>query len=334
MGTKPRGGSNVRAVAGPPGAISAQRTRPVESPVPKTRKIVSLRSRTRRLAPSAEPASTWRPNDLLELASTWTSGDLPMVSVILGTYNRKDLLVPSIESFRRSVGPLSYEIVVADGGSRDGSRQWLSEQSDVVLVSDELKGAVRAFNKAYAASRGKYVALLNDDIVSVDDALLLAVGKLETDRTVGQVACSWGGSGKPFIFETVHGFYYANLGVMPRWLCDIVVSITGGLWSPCYYTYGADTELSCWIYRLGMKVCAIDNARFENKPLFDDLRKKNMRRARADNYTFHHRWPSPDMLDPEGAPPRVGRRELAVLARTTEEAMSGAVQSWEARYGS
>ena len=58
----------------------------------------------------------------------------PMVAVILGTYNRKQHLERALASVRSAVGSLPYEIVVVDGGSTDGSREWLAGEADVVLI--------------------------------------------------------------------------------------------------------------------------------------------------------------------------------------------------------
>ena len=49
------------------------------------------------------------------------------MSVVLGTLDRKRYLKKTIESIRNELegSGIKYEIIVVDGGSRDGTRRWL-----------------------------------------------------------------------------------------------------------------------------------------------------------------------------------------------------------------
>jgi hypothetical protein len=247
----------------------------------------------------------------------------PIVSVLFGTFNRRPLLLKCVEAVRRSVGELPYEIVVCDGGSTDGSRQWLAEQIDVVMVGRRgLTGAVVAFNDCHALSRGRYLVTLNDDCEVQGDAIYQAVRLLEHDTQVGQVAFGYRRS----VDDPKRGFivnflcppkhHYANFGVIRRSLADEARRITGGMWSPAYYTYGADCELSCWVHRLGYAVRACPDLRVVDHEHVDGLRDANHLggRAQRDGKLFWERWAKvPDMLMPRGAMPRMSERELGVL---------------------
>lgn len=317
MPVKPRG-SPVRPVG-----VSrvAARSPTQRGPAPGAAYGSTRPARTRSHRPRAQ---IWRPEDLETLVR---SDDL-MLSVVFGTYNRKFLLQRCVESIRASVGPMIYEIIVADGGSTDGSVQWMEAQPDIRVISGGLNGAVSAFNLGYAAARGRHVALLNDDVYAISDALQLAVAKLESDDAVGQVACAWRSiANTPFRVEPIFDRWYANLGVLPKTIGDRIVKITGGIWSPCYHTYGADTELSCWIYRLGLDVFPLQNAQFEDLHARDTLRKRNDGRARSDSRLFYRRWPKgAHMLRADGPEPAVTPRELEALhadsRRTAEDLRS------------
>jgi len=238
-------------------------------------------------------------------------GDLDL-TIILGTYNRVAHLTRCIESLRKSVGNLTYEFIVCDAGSTDGSREWLAGQPDVVLLGEHVReGAVKAFNKAYLLSRGRHIAIMNDDVEAVDPGgLARAVQSLQAPK-IGQVALPFNrGTDRSFLTETVHGRPYANLGVISRRLAERVWRITGGVWSPCYRTYGADTELSCWVYRLGYEVYVEETARFADIRVKDGLRVTNEKYASEDSQMFWTRWPDAGMIRPSGPLPVVTGLEL------------------------
>lgn len=218
--------------------------------------------------------------------------DSPLVSILFGTYNRRPLLERCVEAIPAAVGPLPYEIVVADGGSTDGSREWLLTQKHTVLVEGGLEGAVKAFNAAFDAARGQYVCTLNDDCVPQPMAVANAIAVLQDNPKVGQIALGFFNEESPtpatsLMFRTLP---YANFGVLPMPLAQHIRDIQGGLWWPGYHTYAGDCELSCWVQRLGWTVLPLASASVLNTPAADGLREANARRARQDARNFYRRW--------------------------------------------
>lgn len=55
------------------------------------------------------------------------------ISVVLGSKNRKKLIKATIESIRGNKFNGSIEIIVIDGGSTDGTCDWLAKQTDILL---------------------------------------------------------------------------------------------------------------------------------------------------------------------------------------------------------
>ncbi|KKL48222.1 hypothetical protein LCGC14_2327690, partial [marine sediment metagenome] len=111
------------------------------------------------------------------------------ISIVFGTYNRFKMLKACVESVRKSVGELDYEIIIVDGGSDDGTREWLIEHKDIIPVLDNrLEGAIRAFNKGFNIAQGKYVVNLNDDLLVEDDAIEVAYKYMEEHPGCGQGA--------------------------------------------------------------------------------------------------------------------------------------------------
>lgn len=220
------------------------------------------------------------------------------LSVIFGTYNRAAVLRRCIEAIRKDLDGRNYEIVVTDGGSTDGSREWLAVQDDVVLVGlRHLGGAVEAFNHAYAASRGDFIATLNDDAAPVGGALRNGVEFLLHRASAGQVAIRLERTrgAEPKVEILYPGSAYANFGVVRRKALEQVVRIQGGFWNPCYRTYGADCELSAWLHHLGWGVDPMEDPALgyiEDYEVHDVLRRENHTQGRAqrDGQLFWKRW--------------------------------------------
>lgn len=86
-----------------------------------------------------------------------------IVSIVVPTYNRLSRLQCCIDKIRRNA-VCPKEIIVVDGGSTDGTREWLAAQSDLrVILEAQREGAVAAFNKGFRIATGCYVMWLNDD---------------------------------------------------------------------------------------------------------------------------------------------------------------------------
>ncbi|OGZ65398.1 MAG: hypothetical protein A3C50_03600 [Candidatus Staskawiczbacteria bacterium RIFCSPHIGHO2_02_FULL_43_16] len=91
----------------------------------------------------------------------------PLVSVIITTFNRKEILAKAIESaLGQTYG--NMEIIIADDGSTDGTYEaviGLKEQHPQIVVfrNEKNLGFVKNLNKAVGLAQGKYIARLDDD---------------------------------------------------------------------------------------------------------------------------------------------------------------------------
>lgn len=83
------------------------------------------------------------------------------VSIVIPTYNRLWSLPDTIASCRRT--HCSYEIVVVDDGSTDGTWDWLKNQPDVLAIRQDNWGKDNAVNRAFANARGEYIRFLDSD---------------------------------------------------------------------------------------------------------------------------------------------------------------------------
>ncbi len=113
------------------------------------------------------------------------------VSFVILSYNTLEYTRQCIESIREHCPAGSYEIVVVDNASSDGSREWLEKQKDLVLVlSDVNLGFPAGCNAGIRAARfANDIFLLNNDVVMMPNALFTARLGLYSDEAVGCVGC-------------------------------------------------------------------------------------------------------------------------------------------------
>ncbi len=224
------------------------------------------------------------------------------LAVVFGTFNRLPLLRKAVESVRNATGSLSYKIIIVDGGSTDGGRQWLATQSDVVLIEQEgpPTGAVKAFNLGFSYAvehRFDFVAHLNDDAeVITKDGFVDAINILNSNPKIGEVAFAFDLYGN-WGFDHVNGKPYANFGVVRREAGEAVARAQGdptgkNWWNTIYKTYGADSEFGVWLWKLGWEVYTANHIQVHDCQAMDDLRKLNdaANPDRLDSKLFWMRW--------------------------------------------
>lgn len=88
------------------------------------------------------------------------------VAIVIPNYNRFATLRGCIESIRSTAGHDDYTIIVVDGGSTDGGREWLDEQDDVTVIDLAERGVPNAVNAGIAAaSEDRDVVRVHADVV-------------------------------------------------------------------------------------------------------------------------------------------------------------------------
>jgi len=87
----------------------------------------------------------------------------PLVSVVIPTHNRRDLLAEAVASVReQTYDPI--EIIVIDDGSGDGTAEMIRERFPRVrLVRQPHRGVSTARNRGIAEAQGEYIAFLDSD---------------------------------------------------------------------------------------------------------------------------------------------------------------------------
>ena len=78
-----------------------------------------------------------------------------LTSIVILSWNTLDFTRECIESIRRFTKEGTYEIIVVDNASEDGSREWLREQTDVRLVENtKNEGFPKGCNQGMALALG------------------------------------------------------------------------------------------------------------------------------------------------------------------------------------
>jgi len=111
----------------------------------------------------------------------------PVLSIVILNYNTRDLLLACLESVYRETRTVSFEILVADNASRDGSVAAVAERFPEVrlFAYDTNLGFPEGNNRAIPSARGRYVLLLNPDTIILDGALDRMVEYLDKHPEVG-----------------------------------------------------------------------------------------------------------------------------------------------------
>jgi GT2 family glycosyltransferase len=93
------------------------------------------------------------------------------ISVAVVNWNRRDHLRACLTSLSCQRGA-NFEVIVVDNGSSDGSAEMARSEFGVrVIANQENLGFCAANNQAFAAARGKFIALLNNDAEAAPDFL-------------------------------------------------------------------------------------------------------------------------------------------------------------------
>ena len=92
-----------------------------------------------------------------------------LISVVIATWDRYPILVRTLPSvLAQEYPPSSFEVVLVDDGSADGTGEWvrsLKPACSLTLIRQERGGPARARNRGIQAASGELLLFLDDDIV-------------------------------------------------------------------------------------------------------------------------------------------------------------------------
>ena len=107
------------------------------------------------------------------------------ISVVIPTYNRKLILKKCLLALEHQIlnkNINSYEVIVIDDGSTDGTTNWLEENKEnfphVVLYEQSHGGPALARNLGVLKSKSEIIIFIDSDLVVLDNFLINHVDKL------------------------------------------------------------------------------------------------------------------------------------------------------------
>ena len=113
------------------------------------------------------------------------------LSISIVTYNSGDMIYQCLESIFNDEYPFSYEVFVVDNHSQDQPvTNIASKHPEIHLIHNRRNvGYARANNQAIARSRGRYLLILNPDIVVLPGSLAKMYAYMESHPEVGVSGC-------------------------------------------------------------------------------------------------------------------------------------------------
>jgi N-acetylglucosaminyl-diphospho-decaprenol L-rhamnosyltransferase len=108
------------------------------------------------------------------------------LSILIVTWNSERFIDRCLQSISAACNGLSYEVVVHDNASGDGTLAHLGDAQVIRSVSN--RGFAAGINHAFAASRGRYVFLLNPDCELAPGAVTAVFDFLEQHPHVAAAA--------------------------------------------------------------------------------------------------------------------------------------------------
>lgn len=185
------------------------------------------------------------------------------VGIVVVTYNRLTLLKEVVEALRKQTYD-NNQIIVVNNGSTDETPQWLSEQKDVLTITQENLGGAGGFftGMKYVAEHDfDFCWIMDDDVICHPDALEELMKAYDVKEGIGFV-CSRviGTDGRPMNTPTIssatkgNGYSdlielvdkYAMVGVKESTFVSVLVPTQiiqkEGLPIKEYFIWGDDSE--------------------------------------------------------------------------------------------
>ena len=112
----------------------------------------------------------------------------PLISVVMSCYNRQKYVATAIESILNQTYA-NFEFIILDNYSTDNTYEIVKEYAKkdkriIALQNEKNKGFVYSHNKLFSLAKGKYIALMHDDDISLPKRLEKQVAYMEKNEDI------------------------------------------------------------------------------------------------------------------------------------------------------
>lgn len=113
------------------------------------------------------------------------------LSIVIVTWNGLAVLRNCLVSIFDKPQSISFEVILVDNASHDETVAVVQRDFPQVkiLPNQQNRGFAAANNQAFAVAQGRYVLLLNNDTIVLEDALTASVRFMDAEPRIGAMGC-------------------------------------------------------------------------------------------------------------------------------------------------
>jgi len=113
------------------------------------------------------------------------------VSIIIVNWNTKDILRDCLMSVYAQTQNITYELIVVDNASFDGSAEMVKKEFPAVILIENIRNAgfAAANNQGMQIANGRYFLLLNPDTIILDGAVQKTSTFADEHTDIGVLGC-------------------------------------------------------------------------------------------------------------------------------------------------
>jgi len=112
----------------------------------------------------------------------------PMISVVMSVYNAEKYLDEAIQSILHQ-SYKDFEFIIINDGSTDRSleiiKKYQNKDKRIILITRENKGLIFSLNEGIKKSKGKYIARMDADDISLPERFQSQIKLLESNNEIG-----------------------------------------------------------------------------------------------------------------------------------------------------